>query len=239
MRSPCRWDGPRAEALRGRREAGSTSAPWTTSDVDPPPSRFSASRAPSRAIRRASSASVRPASVVRAAVDSNGDRHPTAEAERRARVTAVGDVGVELILPRGEVLGVDPGRYDRLAEAHQKRPGLEEVAARCRRQLAAWRDARDAPVDVEARAPGRGERLAPPRDPVRTELTERHAVRPCVEPADEGVIDRVGPAPVGKRARWVEGDHAERRAGERKLRDVHHGARGHAVSVGTPGTAAV
>ena len=92
----------RSQPPRGRLR----SRPPQTSDVEPPPSRFIADVQPSATISSASSSSVRPGVVARAAVAGDREQLAVGEAERGARVAAVGDVGVELGLAGAEALGV-------------------------------------------------------------------------------------------------------------------------------------
>ena len=82
---------------RGARAARCAAARRQTSEVEPPPSRFSAWTAPSATSASASSPSVRPASSSARPSQATASRRPSrAMPERGARVAPDGDVGVEL-----------------------------------------------------------------------------------------------------------------------------------------------
>ena len=106
--------------------------PPATSDVEPPPSRFSACTRAERDQRLGQLAHREAGLVVGAAVAGDGEQ-PVAprDAERGARVAAVGDVGVELAPAGREALGV--AGADDAPPRDQQRAGLQQVAARARR----------------------------------------------------------------------------------------------------------
>ena len=114
----------RSQPPRGRLR----SRPPLTSDVEPPPSRLSASRAPERDHQRRELLEREARVVARAAVAGDREQLPVGQPERGPRVAAVGDVGVELGLAGAEALDVVLAAEDRPAVAHEQRPGLQQVA---------------------------------------------------------------------------------------------------------------
>ena len=174
-----------------------------TSDVDPPPSRFSAASHPSAHIRRGELGERQARVAPRAAVAGEGDDPVVRHADRRARVAPLGDVGVELPGARAEALGVPfPVEHDPPAvDEHGAR--LEQVTAGDGRELVAPGDPRDAAVDVQAAAhgiPRLREGHVPARDAVGPHLAQCHPVRPCEEAADDRVADAARGARLGEPA---------------------------------------
>ena len=153
---------------------------------------------PRAAISAASSSSVRPASWRERPSQATANSRPSARPERRARVAAVGDVGVELGLAGAEALAVVRAAEDRRAVADQQRAGLQEVAARLGGQLVARGDRATPPwTCTHARTSAQGAsngtcRRATPR--VRTSPSG-DAVRPHEEAADQRLVDAARGAP--------------------------------------------
>ena len=167
---------------------------------------------PSAASSSASSLSVSPASRRERPSQATASRRPERQPERGARVAALGDVGVELRLAGGEALGVERALEARRAFADEQRTGLEQVAARLRGQLVALADRHAAAVDADARAhvaPRAGERHVPAGDPVRAQLTQRHAARADEESAHQRVLDPTRRAPWLEPLRLAQDRHAQ------------------------------
>ena len=166
--------------------------------------------------------------ALRAAVARDRDQAAGREAQRRPRVAAVGDVGVELRLAGREALGIERAVEAGLAVAHQQRAGLQEVAARLGRQLVALGDPHLAAGDAHAGAhvaPRPRERHAPALDAVGPQFTQRHAARAHEEPADQRLLHAASSAPRRQLLRLAEDRHPQLGAALGMGRRVHGGGR--------------
>ena len=159
---------------------------------------------PSAAISAASSSSVRPASWRERPSQATANSRPSREAERGARVAAVGDVGVELGRAGAEALGDPSSRRKTGAPSRTSSgPACRRSPRGCGRQLVALRDPRRRRrcTCTQARTSphGRVERHVPAGDAARAHLAQRRS------------------RPAARRSR--------RPAPPRRPRAAHHGSR--------------
>jgi hypothetical protein len=159
------------------------------------------------------------------------------EAERGARVAAVGDVGVELAVGGAEALAVLLAAEDRSAVADEQRAGLEEVAARAPRSASrgAMRGYA-ASTCTQARTASNGAGTARvARHAARAHLAERRAVGPDEEAADDRLLDSATYAP--RLELGLARDHRDPQLGPRALVGGDVDRRRPAVAEGQPAAA--
>ena len=134
-------------------------------------------RAPSaRSARPALRASCRRRGA--AAVAGDREQPAVGEAERGARVAAVGDVGVELGLAGAEALAIVRARKTGTPSRTSSGPACRRSPRGCGGQLVARGDRRDAAAHVHARAhvgPGSVERDVAAGDAARADLAQRRS----------------------------------------------------------------
>ena len=195
-----RRDRPAAAARARRRPhtAGCAAARRDTSEVDPPPSRLSAVWQPRAASSSASSSSVSPASRRERPSQATASRRPGASPSAargwRPSVMSESNCAWPAEKPSGSSARSKHGAPSRTSSG----PACSRSPRGWAGSSSRWPIAHAPAVDAHARAhvvPRAGERHVAASDPVRAQLTQRHAAGADEEAAHQRVLDPARGAP--------------------------------------------